>query len=79
MRQTYKNSLNVKSFDPQSPMAKVETILVDLIVKMSKIRRCLTPYQCLNLANELVAGTETEQKVTDFKNKIYKKSMRFVV
>ena len=59
---------------PASPMAEVEPILVDLIIKMSTIRRCLTPSQCLHLANDLVAGTDTEKKVIAFKNKIYKKN-----
>ena len=72
-RRSYKNSLVVKSFGPQSPMAEVEPILVDLIVKMSTIRRCLTPSQCLSLANDLVAGTDTEKKVIEFKRKLYKK------
>ena len=72
-RRSYKNSLIVSSFGPKSPMAEVEPVLVDLIVKMSTIRRCLTPSQCLHLANDLVAGTEIEKKVIELKEKIYKK------
>ena len=72
----HRNSLIVKSMGPESPMADVEPVLVDLIIKMSTIRRCLTPSQCLHLANDLIAGTETEQKVIKFKENISKKNMR---
>ena len=58
---------------PVSSMADVELVLVDLILKMSTIRRCLTPSQCLHLANDLVSGTDTEQIVIKFKEKIKKK------
>ena len=75
----YRNSLIVKSMGPASPMVDVEPVLVDLIVKMSTIRRCLTPTQCLHLANDLVAGTETEKKVIEFKENIYKKNMRRLI
>ena len=61
-RRLYKNSLLVKSFGSQLPIAEVEPILVDLIVKMSTIRRCFTPSQCLSLANDLLAGADTEKR-----------------
>ena len=69
----YTKKLIVKSMGPLSPMADVEPALVALILKMSAIRRCLTPSQCLHLANDLVAGTETEKQVIEFKKKLYKK------
>ena len=69
----FRKKLIVKSMGPASPMVDVEPVLVDLIIKMSAIRRCLTPTQCLHLANDLVAGTETEKRVIEFKEKIYKK------
>ena len=58
---------------PLSPMTDVEPALIPLILKMSEIRRCLTPSQCLHLANDLVAGTKTEIHVIEFKQKLYKK------
>ena len=69
----HRKKLIVKSMGPASPMVDVEPVLVDLIIKMSAIRRCLTSTQCLHLANDLVAGTETEKKVIEFKENIYKK------
>ena len=63
--------LTIKGFGPKSPMAEVEPQLVQLIIKMSRIRRCLTPSQCLHLANDLISGTETEQKVIAYKKKLY--------
>ena len=71
---SYKKSLIVSGLGPVSPMAEVEPVLVDLIIKMSTIRRCLTPTQCLHLANDIIAGTKVEEKVIEFKKKIYKKN-----
>ena len=68
---SYNQRLIVTSMGPRSPMADVEPVLVDLIIKMSRIRRCLTPTQCLHLANDLVKGTETEKEVIKFKEKQY--------
>ena len=39
----HRKGLIVKSMGPVSPMADVEPVLVDLILKMSTIRRCFTP------------------------------------
>ena len=52
-----------------SPMAKVEDKLVGLIIQMARIRHPLTPYSCLQLANDFISGTQTEKDVIDFKNK----------
>ena len=52
---------------PVSPMAGVEPQLVELIICMSRIQQCLTPTQCLLLANDLIAGTKYEDKVIKFK------------
>ena len=69
----YRGRLKVKSFGPASPMADVEPKLVELIVRMSRIRRCLTATQCLLLANDLIEGTEYETKVVSFKRGRYEK------
>ena len=69
----HRKKLIVKSMGPASPMVDVGPVLVDLIIKMSAIRRCLTSTQCLHLANDLVAGTETEKKVVEFKKIFIKK------
>ena len=56
-------------------MSKVEPKLVELIIQMSRIRRCLTGSQCLHLANDLIAGTEVEKEVIKFKEKIHQKKL----
>ena len=50
-------------------MSDVEPKLVELIIRMGRIWRCLTPTQCLLLANDLdlIEGTAYESKVIDFK------------
>ena len=68
--------LVVKSMGPASPMAEIEPILINLILRMSTIRRCLTPSQCLHLANDLVKGSKIEKKVIEFKEKLYKKNTK---
>ena len=64
---SYKNILVVTTFGPKSHVADVESVLVDLIIKISRIRRCLTPTQCPHLDNDLIKGTETEKEVIKFK------------
>ena len=71
----YTNKLIVKSMGPLSPMTDDEPALVSLILKMSEIRRCLTPSQCLHLANDLVACTDTEKQVIEFKKNYINKNM----
>jgi len=61
------------SMGPVSPMRAVEPQLVELILRMSRIRRCLTATQCLLLANDLVKGTKHEHNVVAFKEKRYKR------
>ena len=57
-------------------MLKVEPKLVGLIIRMSHIQRYLTGMQYLHLANDLIAGTNVEKEVIQFKEKIYKKGQR---
>ena len=69
----YRGHLNVNSMGPVSPMAAVEPQLVKLIIRMSRIRRCLTPTQCLLLANDLVEGTKYQDEIIAFKEKRYRR------
>ena len=69
----YRGHLSISSYGPKTPMSTVEPKLVELIIRMSRIRRCLTGSQCLHLANDLIAGTDVEKEVIKFKEKIYKK------
>ena len=57
-------------------MSDVEPKLVELIIRMGRIRRCLTPSQCLLLANDLIEGTAYESKVIDFKEIRLKKKLQ---
>ena len=54
-----------------SPMAKVEDKLVGLIIHMARIRHPLTPYSCLQLANDFISVIQTEKDVIDFKTKYF--------
>jgi len=66
----YRGNLHKSSKGPYSPMRLVEPKLVDLIIQMSRIMRCLTVSQCLLLANDLIEGTEVEKAVVEYKKKI---------
>ena len=69
----YRGHLSVSSYGPKTLMSTVEPKLVELIIQMSRIRRCLTGSQCLHLANDLIAGTDVEKEIIKFKEKVYKK------
>ena len=70
--QHYRGNLKVTTMGVESPMATMEPQLVELIIRMSRIQRCLTPYQCLLLANDLVEGTKIEKEVIKYKEQRYK-------
>ena len=72
----YRGNLFAKNVGPESPMSDVEPKLVELIIRMGRIRRCLTPSQCLLLANDLIEGTAYESKVIDFKEIRLKKKLQ---
>ena len=69
----YQGSLTVTTMGPVSPMAAVEPQLVEFILRMSRICRCLTATQCLLLVNDLVKCTKYEQEVIAFKERRYKR------
>ena len=52
----------MNSMVSDSRMMEVEPSLVNLIIKMSQIRRCLSPTQYLNSTKDLIYGTKTEKK-----------------
>ena len=51
-------------------MENVEPQLVELIIRMSRIRRCLTGAQCLHLANDLIEGAKVDKDVIKFKEQL---------
>ena len=53
----------------ESLMAPVEPHLVDLICAMASIRRCLSSSECIALANDLIAGTELESTIIQWKKR----------
>ena len=60
-----------------SPLTEIEPQLVQLVVCMSKIKRSLTMTEGLHLCNELITGTEIQQRLLDFKisRNIYAESL----
>ena len=69
---TIRNRMSAFVLHPgkQSLMAPVEPKLVDLVLAMAKIRRCLTVSECLVLANDLIKGTPLETKIIEWKKSI---------
>lgn len=63
----YCGKLHLSSVGPASPMAGVEPQLIELLARMSRMRRCLTATRCLFLANDLIKGTEIDDEVIAFK------------
>ena len=53
----------------QSLMAPIEPKLVELVLAMAKIRRCLTVSETLGLANDLIRNTDLEKKIIQWKKK----------
>ena len=51
----------------QSLMAPVEPKLVELVLAMAKIRRCMTVSETLGLANDLIKNTPLEKKILEWK------------
>ena len=50
-------------------IAPVEPHLVDLICAMASIHRCLSSSECIALANDLIAGTELELTIIQWKKR----------
>ena len=51
----------VHGIGAESRMVTIESQLVELIVRMSRIRQCITSSQCLHLANDPIKGTLVEK------------------
>ena len=69
---TIRNRVNSFVLHPgkQSLMAPVEGKLVQLVLAMARIRRCLTTSESLDLANDLIRDTPVEQQITEWKRSI---------
>ena len=53
----------------QSPLAEIEHIAVSVIIQMARIRQPLTPSKGLSLINNLISGTEYEDRLVQWKKK----------
>ncbi len=53
----------------KSLMSPVEPHLVELLCSMASIQRCLSSSECIALANDLIAGTELESTIVNWKKK----------
>jgi hypothetical protein len=67
--QRVKRNLASNHAGQQSPMIEIEPYLVELIIKLSSIHMPITSVQGLELANSLIAGSSTEEKVLAWKKK----------
>ena len=62
-----KGKMVLQGGGPISLMASVEPHLIELICAMAEIRRCLTISEALALGNDLIAGTQTEKNIIEWK------------
>ena len=53
----------------QTPMADVESYIVDVAQQKSIMNQPLTSTDCLNLANSLISGTDKEEEILNFHKK----------
>ncbi len=54
---------------PQSLMSLVEPHLIELILAMTELRRCLSTSEAPTLGNDLFFGTETKNNIIEWKRK----------
>jgi hypothetical protein len=69
IRQRVKRNSESNHAGQPSPMIEIEPYLVELIIKLSSMRMPITSAQGLELANSLIAGSSTEEKVLAWKKK----------
>ena len=50
-----------------SPLAYIEQKIVDIVVRMARIRQYLTPSQGLNIVNCVIQGTERQKALIEWK------------
>jgi hypothetical protein len=67
IRQRVKRGSNNGHVGQQSPMLDVEPYLVELIIKLAEMRTPITMSQGLQLANSLIKGSKTQDKVVKWK------------
>lgn len=55
------------SCGPQTPLAAVEPKILNTILSMSEIREPLSQSRCINLVNDIIQDTPSQQKLSEFK------------
>jgi hypothetical protein len=63
IRQTVKRNTKDGYIGQRSPMLDIEPYLVELVTKLAEMRTPITTTQGLELANSLISGTSTIDKV----------------
>ena len=63
IRKRTKGKMVIQGGGPESLMASVEPHLIELILAMAEIRRCLSTSEALALGNDLISGTPTESNI----------------
>ena len=53
---------NLQALGVKSPLAKIESDLVELILCMSKLKRSLTVSKKLHLCNQLIDSTDVQKR-----------------
>lgn len=55
---------------PDSPLAPLEPKILNLILSMAEIREPLRPSRCIQVINDLIKDTPTQQKLIEFKTQM---------
>ena len=55
---------------PDSPLAAIEPKILQVILAMAEIREPLQPSRCVQLINDMIQGTPSQQKLIEFKNRM---------
>ena len=55
------------SSGPESPLVAIEPAIVKMILAMAEIREPLRPSRCINMINDMIEGTPSQEKLIAFK------------
>ena len=67
------NNVVVNSMDPDFLVMGAEPSLINLVIKISHIIKCLSSSHYLKLTNDLISRTETEKRIVACNKNILKK------
>ena len=71
IHQRLKNNLIVLNSHPghTSPLAEIESDVVEVLIQMARLRQCVTPSQAVQLINSMISGTAVQRKLIEWKKK----------